>query len=403
MDGATFAFAATLPVLSILVVNAAMTGTPMIMDPGTVFYEGMNPQATGYAGVQPRIVNDLEPRYGSDALHVTYRIVAARASGGSSSSAAANRYWTDKAMAFARSHPLAALRLSVRKAVAAISSHDPWDLYTMSRKERELGHTLAIPFGFAMALAIAALWIRERNRLTPAAMALLAAMAPMVVFYVTARQRNAAIPAVAILAGCAVAAMIRLRTRCAAMGAVAVLAGGSLLSIDSHGAVEDQHIWERADRRTFAVERLRASSDAQTREAWLAVAQASGLERPVPSPGALLRISADAVRGNASEPVLFDIAVALERAHLWRDAEMLLSHLAGVEYRPERRNYATNSIHYHLARCRARQGDRETGELLLRARREAPGDADVLALSLATGAGDARGLLPEWDRPHNAR
>lgn len=400
-NAAFFGIAAAVPVIAILIVNAVLTGTPVIMDPGTVFYEGMNPQATGYAGVQPRIVNDLEPRYGSDALHVTYRIVASRALGRPMSTEDANRFWTSKAVAFARSHPLKALRLTVRKALASISSYDAWDLYTMVRKERELARTVAIPFGFAIAFALAALWIADRRSLMPAAILLVATVAPMTVFYVTARQRNAVIPPVAILAGCALAAIVKQRNRRAMVAAAAALVGGALLTVDSHGAAEDRHIWERSERRTLAIERVRASNDRAAKEAWLAAAQVNGLESPVPPPAALLRVSAEAIRRNAPEPVLFDIALALERAHLWRDAEMLLAQLANIGYVPERRNYATNSVSYHLARCRLRQGHREVRALIHRARAEAPGDADVLALSLVTGT-DVRNELRTLHDPFTA-
>jgi hypothetical protein len=185
------------------------------------------------------------------------------------------------------------------------------------------------------------------------------------------------------------------------VAAVAALVGGALLTVDSHGAVEDRHIWERSERRTLAIDRVRASGDRVAKEAWLAVAQVNGLESPVPPPAALLRISAEAIRRNAPEPVLFDIALALERAQLWRDAEMLLTQLANIGYIPERRNYATNSVSYHLARCRLRQGNRDVRELIRRARREAPGDADVLALALVTGT-DTREELRALHDPFTA-
>ena len=55
-----FAIGFVVPVLAVLLVNRAMTGSMLLMDPGTVFYEGMNPNAAGYEGEQPRILNDLE-------------------------------------------------------------------------------------------------------------------------------------------------------------------------------------------------------------------------------------------------------------------------------------------------------------------------------------------------------
>ncbi|MEA2464239.1 MAG: hypothetical protein QOJ98_1986, partial [Acidobacteriota bacterium] len=204
-----FAIACAVPIASILLINMQITGTPVIMDPGTVFYEGMNPLATGYSGVQPRIVNDLEQLGGEDALHVTFRLVASRATRGGASTAAANRFWAAKAWAFAREYPRAAFTLLGRKLLAAISSYDPWDLITVVRKERELTSPLWIPFAFALAAAFAALLVRERERLAPAAIVVLFGIAAMVGTYVTARQRNAILPATAVLAGCGVAALVQ--------------------------------------------------------------------------------------------------------------------------------------------------------------------------------------------------
>ena len=331
----SFVAMAAAPVLVILVVNVRITGTPVIMDPGTVFYEGMNPLATGYSGVQPAIVNDLEEGRGVDALHVTYRMVAARALGESLSTNAANRFWTTKALAFARLHPLAAVDLTARKVAAAVSSYDAWDLVTIVRKERELS-SLAVPFGLLFALSVTGLWFGDRTRLAPVALVLLCTMAPMVVFYVTARQRNAAIPAAAVLAGCAVSAA--LRDRRAALAVAAALVAGALLTVETRAATEDRHQW----------------------------------------------------RPYTREAMLFDEALRLERAHEWGKAERILLYLADAGYQPERRTRTPSSISYHLARVRLRQ--QRPGDLALlleRARAEAPGDSDVLALSAAVAPAGA--------------
>jgi hypothetical protein len=262
-------------------------------------------------------------------LHITYRVVAARASGLPLSTEASNRYWTAKALAFVRTHPLAALNLTARKIAAAVSSHDAWDLVTMVRKERELS-AIAIPFGYLFAVAIVGLWFGDRDRLAPAAIAMACALAPMFVFYVTARQRNAVIPAAAILAGAAVAAAFR-RRRVALIVGIAIVAG-AFLTLETDASSEDRHMWAPATR----------------------------------------------------PAMLFDEALRLEQAHQWAQAETLLRHLDDVGYRPLRRNTTASSISYHIARAmlRQRKSDR-VATLLERARAEAPGDPDVLALSCA--------------------
>lgn len=381
-----FAIACAVPVAAILFVNMQLTGTPVIMDPGTVFYEGMNPLASGYSGVQPRIVNDLEQLGGEDALHVTFRLVASRATRGGASTEAANQFWAAKAWAFAREHPGAAVQLLGRKALAAISSYDPWDLITIVRKERELVSPLWIPFAFTLAAASAALLARQRGQLAPAAIVVLFGIAAMVGTYVTARQRNAILPATAVLAGCGVAALAQRRDRRAAIAAGAIVAAGVLLTLETNRASEDRHIWDASDRAAAARVRANAAGDPNEAASWRALAYLSGDEFVQPPPRDLLRASAhrlltegafDAV---SSDAVSFDVAVALARGGQWREAELIFATLRERGYVPERRNRVPSSLQYHLGRCALHQG-KDARPLLAAAREEAPGDPDVLALS----------------------
>src|SRR5262249_24002510 len=178
---------AVVPIFVILIVNFSLTREITLMDPGTVFYEGMNPSATGYEGVQPRIVNDLERQSKDpDYLHVAYRVVAARALGHPVTRAESNRYWTRKALAFAFDYPLAALTLSARKLYFAVHSYEAYDLVTMVRKDVLLSHALFIPFGIAVAFGLMAMLLRVRG-IAPLMIFAFCAGVTLVVFYVTAR------------------------------------------------------------------------------------------------------------------------------------------------------------------------------------------------------------------------
>jgi len=383
-----FAIACAIPIAAILLVNLRLTGTAVIMDPGTVFYEGMNPLATGYSGVQPRIVNDLEQLGGEDALHVTFRLVASRATRGGASTEAANQFWAARAWAFAREHPGAAFELLGRKALAAISSYDPWDLISIVRKERELTSLLWIPFAFTLAAAFAALLVRERERLgrererlTPAAIVVLFGIAAMIGTYVTARQRNAIVPATAVLAGCGVAALAQRRDRRAAVAVGAIAIAGALLTLETNGASEDRHIWEASDRAAAAKVRANASREPDEAAWWRALAYLSGDESVQPPPRELLRAAAHRLLTEGpADAVSFDVAVALARGGQWREAELIFTTLRERGYVPERRNRVPSSLHYHLARCALRQ-EKDPRPLLAIARQEAPGDPDVLALA----------------------
>lgn len=228
--------AAALPVVIMLTVNFALTHELVLMDPGTVFYEGMNPNATGYAGVQPKIVTDLEKHSNDpDYLHVAYRRVAAHALGRRVTRAESNRYWTGKALAYARTYPGAALRLAARKVVFAMQSHDAWDLITMARKDALLARFPFVPFGLLLALAVAGA-IYRREEMMPVVLFALATAATLVVFYVTARQRNALLPPLAILGGIGFAEIV---TRRSIRAAILVLLAAVALSIDGDRQRED--------------------------------------------------------------------------------------------------------------------------------------------------------------------
>ena len=315
---------AIVPIIVLLIVSYSLTREFTLMDPGTVFYEGMNPSATGYEGVQPRIVNDLERQSRDpDYLHIAYRIVAADSLGHPVTRAESNRYWTGKALAFVRAYPLAALRLTATKLYFALHSYDAWDLITMARKNFLLAHQIFIPFGVIVALAIVALLLRIRG-IAPFVVLTCAAGIPLILFYVTARQRNALLPPLVVLAAAAVAEIVKRKHIVAAVMALVI---SILLSIDGPAQREDA-------------------------AGWLGVRNK------------------------------FDEAIALEKGGRWGEADVLLQQLEAEGYRPIRENRAVSSIAYYRALAAMHLGQPKAAilQLLDRAEREAPGNEHILAL-----------------------
>ena len=337
---------AAIPIVLIMIINFSLTGELALMDPGTVFYEGMNPNAAGYEGVQPRIVNDLERQSRDpDYLHVAYRLVAARALGHPVTRADSNRYWTGKALAFVRAYPMAALRLTARKFYFALHSYDAYDLATMARKNFLLARHFFIPFGFIVALAIVAILLRVRG-IAPFVVFTCAIGVTLVVFYVTARQRNALLPPLVVLAAAGLAEIVARRQIVAAAAAIVI---AILLSINGPAQHEDA-------------------------AGWLGVRNA------------------------------FDEAIALEQGGRWGEADALLQRLEAEGYRPIRENRAVSSIAYYRARAAAHLGLPWAAvlHLLDEAEREAPGNAQVLAMRAAFGDRRARRLLFELHDPITA-
>ena len=309
---------ALIPVVAILIVNFSLTHEFTLMDPGTVFYEGMNPSAEGYEGVQPRIVNDLERQSRDpDFLHVAYRIVAAKALGHPVTRAESNRYWTGKALAFARAYPLAAMTLTARKFYLALHSYEAYDLVTMARKDAMLPHLLFFPFALIVTLAASCAVSRPRG-IAPLVIFALCTGVTLIVFYVTARQRNAMLPALVVLAAVGFADALKQR---AALYATLIIA--ILLSIDGPPQNEDRNGW---------------------------------LGRP-----------------NA-----FDEAIALEQRGEWQYADNILVKLQDEGYRPMRENRAVSSVAWYRAVAAKHMGQ-DPRPFLEQAIREAPGNEHVLA------------------------
>jgi hypothetical protein len=338
---------AAAPVVIILIVNLSLTGEMTLMDPGTVFYEGMNPSAAGYEGVQPRIVNDLERQSRDpDYLHVAYRVVAARALGRPVTRAESNRYWTTKALAFARAYPLAALRLTARKFYFALHSYDAYDLATMARKNFLLAQRLFIPFGVIVAFALMAILLRVKG-IAPLVIFTWTAGLTLIVFYVTARQRNALLPPLVILAAAGLAEILARRHITAALIAAVIAA---LLTINGPTQREDAAGW-------------------------------------------------------LGERNQFDEAIALEQQGRWAEADALLAQLEREGYRPIRENRAVSSIAYYRAVAAAHLGQPRAAVLHLLdvAEREAPGNEHVLAMRAGLGDRRAERLLFEIHDPFTAR
>jgi hypothetical protein len=375
-----FAIGFILPVLAVLLVNRAMTGSMLLMDPGTVFYEGMNANATGYAGVAPRIVKDIEQTIpGSDTMHVAYRVVASRAMGGTVTREEANRYWSQKSLAFVTTYPTRAITLVLRKFRLLVSAYDAYDVPSMVLKDRSLGG-LWISWALLVPLAIASLWRRsgqnERSRAearghtesrVPILIYTICAAVSPVAFFVTTRHRLPLLVGLAILGGVAVATRWR-----SIVTIVLVAATAIVLSIPGDLQREDDYLWTA----TFEVSRAMTANDRATAATWLP-------ESVPPSPPDALRAAATReLSGTTSPARSFSIAIALLRAGDAATADQILQRLQAINYHPYRRTRAVSSVAYYRARALIqlrRPADARTQAA--RARQDAPGDADVLAMS----------------------
>ena len=395
-----FAIAALAPIAIVVGVNHHLTGAATIMDPGTVFYEGNNALASGAAGVLPRIVADLEQQaHEPDYLHVAYRIVASRAAGRTLTRDEVNRYWTSKALAFMRAFPAAEGRLLARKALLAIHDYDVFDLATLVAKSKALDGLPWLPFGLLVALALAAAFLGDRRQLLPVALLAAAPFAVLIVFYVSARQRNALLPMMAVLAAAGVSSLaqaLRARDRRGALVLALTIVVAVALALDTRVTTEDQYAWYGS----FAAQQydgLHTAEAAAMASTWRTAAP------PTAPPNVLRAVTIAAAQQTAAPERQFDFAIALQKCGAWRESDAILAQLD--DYRPVRENRAVSSVAYYRARAAIHLG---APAAVLRALAdiasdEAPGDPQLLALRARLGDANAAALLARLYDPFTAR
>jgi len=195
--------AGSLVVTPALVHRWVQAGTPMLMNPGPVFYEGNGPQALGAPGVPPDLVKTLEERrgQGGDWAHEAYRQLAA-AAGQNGSVAGNNKYWLDLAWEYMGAEPKVVVRRFLAKAGYALGPYEFHDLPEAEELDRRLRR--ALPWGFSLLVALLIVSLPGLPRAAPAlagaaAMGLLS-LAVQVAFYASARQRLPLALAVVVLA-----------------------------------------------------------------------------------------------------------------------------------------------------------------------------------------------------------
>ncbi len=235
-----------------LVTRARLTGVPVIMNPGAVFYEGNGPGATGLTRFAPPAVIRLERSHREtvDYGHVAYRRIASAAAGRRLGPLAANRYWTGLAWEAIAARPTEAIRRCARKALLALAPYEGHDLLIAERLDRRLRRWL--PWGFALPL-LALPWVAlaRRGRLAelagPLAVAALA-FAVQAAVYASARQRLPAALALWIVLPALAADLTGGRTSAAVRPLLALLLGVALAlglaAATARVAVLDQLGWD---------------------------------------------------------------------------------------------------------------------------------------------------------------
>ncbi len=165
---------------------------------GVNFWIGNNPVANGY----PKMPPGLHP--GQEAMLQDSIRVAERAAGHPLKRGEVSRYWSDKAKAYIRAHPAAALRVLASK-IANFWNSFQYDDLSMITNLRLQGVLLpGLRFGLIAALSLAAIPFVVRR--LPTSRWVLAAiglhLASLLTVFVTERYRMAVVPGLLLFAAC---------------------------------------------------------------------------------------------------------------------------------------------------------------------------------------------------------
>jgi tetratricopeptide (TPR) repeat protein len=390
--------------------NGLVAGSwsPLGMGSGFVFYEGSNPLSRGRSAVYPPVVGELKQEIlgHPDNPHLTYRLIAERSAGRPLTTSEANAYWRGKAVSFLADHPRLGLRRTAEKALMIAHSYRLHDVAPAQRYDDRLETRYVPVFPFALLSVLAALGVvasaREwRRRLLVYAL-LVSQVGVMLVFYVSERQRLAAVPALLFFAcaGTAYVASLRGRARVAALTVAGLVA--VVLSVPNWWVREDRHLWhaQRTSDSAWAravaerdggslAEAKRAAARTYASAPWLRdSSRPSGL--PFPSESFDVR-ALELTDSRARSPSLrFDRARLLLAAARLDEADSAFAELISERRHFDRLFMQSSRPEYYLAVVAAARGERDRAlRLLEQALEAAPGDPFVLA-ELAALTGDAR-------------
>lgn len=228
LRGGAFVLGMALALVPVAVRNGAVGGSflPTTYQGGVNFYIGNNPDADGT--YRPLVPGKQVPLYERGEA----QRLAEQAAGRELTPAEVSRHWLGRSLAWARREPLAFAALQLRK-LALFWSWYEWPDAIDSAWVRRVSPALRLPwpeFGGVSLLALAGLWWLRRGpgRFWPVLVYLAATVAATVAFFLFARYRLPAVPALMLLAalplaGLAEAARSGRRRRVAAL-ALLVLA-----------------------------------------------------------------------------------------------------------------------------------------------------------------------------------
>jgi tetratricopeptide (TPR) repeat protein len=368
----------------------ARSFSPMVMNPGDVFYEGNHASSKGLSIAYLPILDDLSLRQSReiDYHHAVYRRLARLSTGVGLTPAEVNRYWFTKALNFLRDNPGFSLRRALTKTFYFFHSYEWHDLLITYRNDLLLraGHALTVPFAVIAAFAAVGLVILLRNwRDTLLFYALmLNQLLLSALFYVSSRQRMAVVPFFIFFACSALQYFLDNRPK--RLFLTAVLVSLSIVFyLPTDLTDEEDHQWFGvAKSRQYLNSAFQGRDQSKLGQASVMSSRALAAapwyfdsSRPASVPFHFESYAASALKfiPGGTLSTRLDRAVLCEYAGRLDEAEELLSLLVGENRLLKRDCYQSSEPYFYLGRIE---------EL----RRDYPRAADLLAAGLARSPGD---------------
>jgi tetratricopeptide (TPR) repeat protein len=375
--------------------NSASTGyfVPYVMNAGTVFYEGNNPNSWGMSSIYPPLLNDLSNDFSKqpDYHHQLYRDFARRITGRSLTVPEVNSYWSQKAIHFLFDHPKRTVNLLLTKVLHFFHNYEWHDLVTARSIEKNLQqHMINTPFAAISALALIGLLVlsSQWKRFLIFYAVLACQFIFMIAIYVSARQR-VSILFLLIFFACAALQYMFTTKRRALLLLIAVLL---LIPLQMKTDLmrEEDHLWENmrsSNQHLSQAYRLRNQGRfvEAGKSSIVSLAYAPWLidsRRPanVVLPGTSFAKPAIKYSTTSNFAAEFDQGVLLLEAGEYHQAERIFIHLKEAKYQLKRDDYQSSELNFYLAQCALRTGQKKKAiELLEKGLGTSPGDPSSLA------------------------
>jgi tetratricopeptide (TPR) repeat protein len=363
---ALFLIPAILSIFLLWVRNAFITGyfSPFVMDPGTVFYEGNNPNSWGMSSIYPPVLNQFSEAFTHqpDYHHQLYRDFARSITQKQLTLPEVNSYWILHALYFLSDHRTHAMILGVTKSFHIFDSFQWHDLASSYLIETALRNHLipTVPFGIVSSLGLCGFFIMLKNwkKLLIFYAISISQFCSMLATYVSARQRVAILFLFIFFACGAIEFLIHNRKRWLLLIVFFPLV--VLFTRKTDLMKEENHLWENTlQSAKYSADAYSLRVQGRMEEAGENAARSLALtpwlldsKRPANLyfQKGYLQSAIDAIK-SGDRASQFDLGVLLLQNRQPDHARKIFAELIAADYHLKRDDQQSSNLQYYLGQC----------------------------------------------------